>query len=577
MGNDNSRHIEVNGYSCTVGTRLDLGDTKWGQNEGLAVFSLLPVEAPQGFLSSSKPPITISKLAAGGFALRRADKHAVLQDRSLLRQVMAEHRALSELGHEVPYVDHMFRAFQTEFELLLVTELLAGGSLRSYLNNERRFSAERSRYYAAQLVVALGLIHEAKFVHRDVKPDNLFLNHKGHCTLINFNHAVRLGSLGGSHLGSSSTSLTSSSSSLYGSSSSLTDSYGDLSSSSSNLLKKQHKDKNKSPNRSREDSPYIPSSRLEGGESQELSVKRRPPAPKLQKRSNSPAPGTSDFCSSSYPYFAPELVRKEVHDQAVDWWSLGVCLFEMLTGKVPFERDNSTYELNFEPFNEVLSSEAQSLLSGLLNPKASERLRSAEEIKAHPFFAGIDWSLVEKRKLAAPFLPACAPLVPDPQAFTQALRPEESAPISEANQLVFKHWDWDLTDFSSKKRKTLQSEDLWYLYQAFSDPTKGVHEQDRQSLFKTYPKCWVGSEAVDWILDNVSTYVDGISGLKRPEALSILNYWHRKHLVKGVREDQGFVEDTEAFYVFTAEHVTPGGPGTDSSGEDTPGAPPASR
>eukprot|EP00730_Choanoeca_flexa_P019203 TRINITY_DN9373_c0_g1_i1.p1 TRINITY_DN9373_c0_g1~~TRINITY_DN9373_c0_g1_i1.p1 ORF type:complete len:686 (+),score=168.84 TRINITY_DN9373_c0_g1_i1:223-2280(+) len=109
-------------------------------------------------------------------------------------------------------------------------------------------------------------------------------------------------------------------------------------------------------------------------------------------------------------YMAPEIINREGHNKAVDWWSLGALLFDMLTGSPPFAA--STRKKTMEKilkakciFPPYLAQHSKDLLRKLLKRKASERLRSAADIKAHRFFRDINWDDALARKLEPPFKP----------------------------------------------------------------------------------------------------------------------------------------------------------------------------
>nr|AAK64304.1 zinc finger protein kinase [Trypanosoma brucei brucei] len=107
-------------------------------------------------------------------------------------------------------------------------------------------------------------------------------------------------------------------------------------------------------------------------------------------------------------YLPPETIQGKYQTKAVDWWSAGVMLYEMLSGKTPFY---SAY--NCEIYNNVLKAEldltapcftpeAASLIEQLLQSHPKARLQDAGAIKAHPYFASIDWAALEGKKISAP-------------------------------------------------------------------------------------------------------------------------------------------------------------------------------
>ncbi|KAF4402266.1 hypothetical protein G4B88_003187 [Cannabis sativa] len=124
----------------------------------------------------------------------------------------------------------------------------------------------------------------------------------------------------------------------------------------------------------------------------------------------------SNSLCGTVEYMSPEIVLGKGHNKAADWWSVGILLFEMLTGKPPFTGNREKIQQKIVKdkikLPAYLSSEAHSLLKGMLQKDASKRLGSgaggSEEIKRHRWFKAINWRKLDGREIQPSFRPEVA-------------------------------------------------------------------------------------------------------------------------------------------------------------------------
>ncbi|KAI8149060.1 protein kinase A catalytic subunit [Fennellomyces sp. T-0311] len=192
---------------------------------------------------------------------------------------------------------------------------------------------------------------------------------------------------------------------------------------------------------------------------------------------------TTTFCGTS-EYLAPEMVRQEPYTQAVDWWSLGILLYELLIGGAPFHsvhldvlyRRICKAPLKF-PAQPVISPDAKDLITQLLDRNPATR-PAAAQIKAHPFFKTIQWDLIAQKQVRPPFKPilenqrqpsASSSSLQQPLAMKQppsflAVRKNTtrpSSPLSSSNQSAFKGFSYvrehDAASIASSRRTIASS------------------------------------------------------------------------------------------------------------------------
>lgn len=216
------------------------------------------------------------------------------------------------------------------------------------------------RFYAAELVLALEYLHGLGIVYRDLKPENVMIQANGHLMLVDFDLSTKL---------------------------------------SANKTQEPHLNvktvpKSAAPKKKR--SFLLIPTTCNGVSPDDLMSSD---AADTFTKSNSFV-GTEE-------YLAPEIIQGNGHDFAVDWWCLGVVLYEMLYSVTPFRGINrkETYyriltkspELKGEP------SSLRDLIAKLLEKDTKQRM-SVQQIKGHDFFKGMDWDLILQVE-RPPFIP----------------------------------------------------------------------------------------------------------------------------------------------------------------------------
>lgn len=287
------------------------------------------------------------------FAMKKMAKSAVVQ-RGKAEYIRAERDALAAgasavpaAGASSPWVVRLFYSFQDRDYLYLVMEFVPGGDLMGLLMALDTFTEAQARFYIAEVLLAIEFVHSLHYIHRDVKPDNLLIDARGHLKISDFGLCSGLETMRRNAL------------------------YERLRAESTEL---QQND----------------TLRISRRHQHETWRQRR----RLMCQS---AVGTPD-------YIAPEVFRDAGYGQECDWWSVGIILYEMLYGHPPFcaEQPEETFRkimnwrqtLQFPPDVDV-SDEAKDLIAGLLCDR--EQRLDLPAIKAHPFFASLDWNALRQQ------------------------------------------------------------------------------------------------------------------------------------------------------------------------------------
>uniref|UniRef100_A0A8L8Q514 non-specific serine/threonine protein kinase n=1 Tax=Heligmosomoides polygyrus TaxID=6339 RepID=A0A8L8Q514_HELPZ len=246
-------------------------------------------------------------------------KKEVIIAREEVTHTLTENRVLQRCKH--PFLTQLTYSFQTTHHLCFVMEFANGGELFTHLQKSGTFSEARSRFYGAEIVLALGYLHSLSIVYRDMKLENLLLDKDGHIKIADFG---------------------------------------------------------------------------------------------LCKEEISFGDKTSTFCGTP-EYLAPEVLEDNDYGRSVDWWGVGVVMYEMMCGRLPFySRDHQKlFELIMASelrFPSKLSTEAKQLLAGLLFKDPTQRLGGgpddALEVCQQPFFKPIDWEKLYRKEIEPPYKPS---------------------------------------------------------------------------------------------------------------------------------------------------------------------------
>ncbi|CAH8661444.1 unnamed protein product [Schistosoma guineensis] len=253
------------------------------------------------------------------FALKRMKKQHIVHTRQQ-EHICSERQIMLEL--RCPFICRLYCTYKDNKFVYMLLEACLGGELWTVLRNKGRFDDVMTRFVVACVLEAFTYLHTQGILYRDLKPENLLLDHKGYVKLCDFGFAKRVG----------------------------------------------HGKK------------------------------------------------TWTFCGTP-EYVAPEIILNKGHDNSADYWSLGILIYELLTGSPPFTGTDPMKIYNvvlrgidcveFDPSN--ISRTATTLIKRLCAQNPAERLGYGRggiiDIKQNKYFQGFDWIGLHRGTLAAPIQP----------------------------------------------------------------------------------------------------------------------------------------------------------------------------
>lgn len=363
------------------------------------------------------------------FAMKVMDKASLASRKKLLR-AQTEREILQSLDH--PFLPSLYTHFETDKFSCLVMEFCSGGDLHTLRQRQpgKHFSEMAARFYAAEVLLSLEYLHMMGVIYRDLKPENVLVREDGHIMLSDFDLSLRC-VVRPTLVKSASVDMDPSKrlpaycvqpaclEPACITPACVAPSCIQPSSFVPKMLRSKKKLKPKSD----------PGNQVN-------------PLPELMAE---PTGARSLSFVGTHEYLAPEIIKGEGHGSAVDWWTFGIFLYELLHGRTPFKGAGNRatlfnvigQPLKF-PETPAVSFAARDLIRGLLVKDPQHRLaykRGATEIKQHPFFEGVNWALV--RSMAPPEVPKPFEVPVNAASPAQEKKAGEGEPTSSGSYLDF--------------------------------------------------------------------------------------------------------------------------------------------
>ncbi|GCB69993.1 hypothetical protein scyTo_0005586, partial [Scyliorhinus torazame] len=251
------------------------------------------------------------------FAMKILKKRHIVDTRQQ-EHIRSEKQIMQEAHSD--FIVRLYRTFKDSKYLYMLMEACLGGELWTILRDRGSFDDATTRFYTACVVEAFAYLHSKGIIYRDLKPENLILDHRGYAKLVDFGFAKKIG---------------------------------------------------------------------------------------FGKK-------TWTFCGTP-EYVAPEIILNKGHDISADYWSLGILMYELLTGSPPFSGPDpmKTYNIilrgiDMIEFPKKITKNAANLIKKLCRDNPSERLgnlkNGVKDIQKHKWFEGFNWEGLRKGTLTPPIV-----------------------------------------------------------------------------------------------------------------------------------------------------------------------------
>ncbi|KAG5831718.1 cGMP-dependent protein kinase 1-like isoform X3 [Anguilla rostrata] len=252
------------------------------------------------------------------FAMKILKKRHIVDTRQQ-EHIRSEKQIMQEAHSD--FIVRLYRTFKDSKYLYMLMEACLGGELWTILRDRGSFEDATTRFYTACVVEAFSYLHSKGIIYRDLKPENLILDHRGYAKLVDFGFAKKIG---------------------------------------------------------------------------------------FGKK-------TWTFCGTP-EYVAPEIILNKGHDISADYWSLGILMYELLTGSPPFSGPDpmKTYNIilrgiDMIEFPKKIAKNAGNLIKKLCRDNPSERLgnlkNGVKDIQKHKWFEGFNWDGLHKGTMTPPIIP----------------------------------------------------------------------------------------------------------------------------------------------------------------------------